>query len=443
MAEALVLLVHSPAGGAVALRGPELTIGRSSGCGLVLSGPEVSREHARLVEAEEGYVLEDLGSSNGTFLNGRPVGRAPVGPGDEIRIGREVLTVHSLSEGQLRPGPAEEAFAEGDRLREEGLLAEAAEAYRRGLTARPSAHGRRLVLGGILEALGRWEKAEEVYRGVPPESEAHGEAARALRRLEEKWHVYGKVKALLVEEGPATEALLGEGESVVVEGPGWTIRYPLRADTALLKTMAKTISVAKERLAETVGALPHTIPIEVYMSAEELRRASPAAESFATWMAGVYDGVVRVAIGDEVLPEPPFLVLLLTHEVAHAALAQAAGGSCPAWLDEGAAQCVAQNLPLRALNRLREAARAEALIPLKVLEAPFQLLEKKPLVDLAYAQSFSVVSFLEETVGWEGIRNLLGSLAGGLPAEAALEALGWPYPRLEAAWQASLLEEGG
>jgi hypothetical protein len=160
-------------------------------------------------------------------------------------------------------------------------------------------------------------------------------------------------------------------------------------------------------------------------------------------MAGVYDGAVRVAIGEGALPEPPFLVLLLTHEVAHVAVEAASGGRCPAWLDEGIAQLVAQNLPRWAEEKLKKAARQEALIPLMVLETPFYLLEKKPLVDLAYAQAYSVTGFLERALGWDGIRALLASLAGGSAAGEALEAVGWPYPRLEASWQASLLAEEG
>ncbi len=444
MAETLVLFVQGQHGGAVAAVGPELSIGRRSGSSLVLDGPEVSRDHARLVKERGVYVLEDLGSTNGTFLNGRRIERARLQPGDEIRIGRATLTVRRLSDGHLRPGPAEEAFAEGDLMREEGRLAEATAAYERGLTARPEAHDRRVVLGGLLEALGRWERAEAAYRVVPSRSEAFPEAERALRRLAEKWDVYGKVKTLLVEEGPATEALLGPGAAVVVEGPGWTIRYPLGADPALLKTMAKTLAVARGRLSETVGAVPETIPIEVYESHQELRRASPApTETFASWMAGLYDGTVRIAVGEGALPEPPFLVLLLTHEVAHVAVAEASGGLCPAWLDEGIAQTVAQNLPRRAKAKLSEAARREAMIPLRVLESPFHLLGAKPLVDLAYAQSASVVSFLEAAVGWAGLRSLLASLAQERTLEEALEAAVWPYPKLEAEWQASLLARRG
>ena len=440
--EALALLVHSPEESAVALKDLELVIGRRSDCGLVLEGPDVSKNHARVVEAEEGYILEDLGSANGTFLNGRRIERARIEPGDEIRIGRTRLTVRSLAVVPSPPG--DEAFDEGDKLREEGRLAEAAAAYERGLDARPGDNDRRLELGRILEAAGLWERAEDVYRAVPAGADAHAEAVRARKRLEEKRHIYEKVKSLLVEEGPAAEVLVGSEERVAVEGPGWSVHFPLSADPALLNTLAKTLARARQRLKERLESLPQRIVVEVYRTAEELRRASPApTEAFATWMAGVYDGTIRIAIGKEEKPETPFLVLLLTHEVAHLAVEAASGGRCPAWLDEGIAQLLAQNLPHRAEARLREAARREALIPLKVLEGPLWRLEEKPLVDLAYAEAYSVVAFLEEAVGWEGLRALLAALGGGSSLEEALEAVGWPYPRLEAAWQVSLMAEEG
>src|SRR5262249_35166518 len=70
----------------------ETVIGRDLGCGLVLSDPQVSRRHARVVRRGERAWVEDLGSAWGTLLNGGPVeGRAPLAAGDELRLGGVTL----------------------------------------------------------------------------------------------------------------------------------------------------------------------------------------------------------------------------------------------------------------------------------------------------------------------------------------------------------------
>lgn len=50
-----------------------VTIGRAPGSGVLINDPRVSRSHARIDFAGGGFVLEDLGSTNGTTLNGKPV----------------------------------------------------------------------------------------------------------------------------------------------------------------------------------------------------------------------------------------------------------------------------------------------------------------------------------------------------------------------------------
>lgn len=63
-------------------------VGRGSACDLVLADLTVSRVHAELRRDEEGWLLVDLGSLNGTRVNGwRLVGPARVRPGDEISFG--------------------------------------------------------------------------------------------------------------------------------------------------------------------------------------------------------------------------------------------------------------------------------------------------------------------------------------------------------------------
>lgn len=68
------------------------TLGRSRQCDVVLDDPNVSREHAEIRPRGGSWVLSDLGSTNGSRINGRPVERSEVlRPGDEIELGSTVL----------------------------------------------------------------------------------------------------------------------------------------------------------------------------------------------------------------------------------------------------------------------------------------------------------------------------------------------------------------
>lgn len=61
-----------------------LTVGRSPECNLRFDAPGLSRTHARLMPGETGVQVEDLGSSNGTYINGRRVLRGEAKVGDEV-----------------------------------------------------------------------------------------------------------------------------------------------------------------------------------------------------------------------------------------------------------------------------------------------------------------------------------------------------------------------
>ncbi|MFN8533888.1 MAG: FHA domain-containing protein [Dehalococcoidia bacterium] len=74
--------------GAVLVLGHEATIGRSAGSGLVIPDDTVSSRHALLRQVDGRWWLEDLGSTNGTRVNGRPVaGSTVVVIGDVLELG--------------------------------------------------------------------------------------------------------------------------------------------------------------------------------------------------------------------------------------------------------------------------------------------------------------------------------------------------------------------
>ncbi len=87
------------------LNQPEMIIGRGDAAAIRLSDRQVSREHARIRRTNGEYRIEDLGSKNGTFVNGKPVaGPQTLQDGDEIQIalGFRLLFVDSEATAPVR-----------------------------------------------------------------------------------------------------------------------------------------------------------------------------------------------------------------------------------------------------------------------------------------------------------------------------------------------------
>jgi hypothetical protein len=93
------------------LRQTVTVIGRGLGADLQLTDPGVSRRHAEIRLAGAGPMLNDLQSTNGTFLNSARATTAALVDGDEIRIGEAVLTYHGplKPRGPLKPPPSSPA----------------------------------------------------------------------------------------------------------------------------------------------------------------------------------------------------------------------------------------------------------------------------------------------------------------------------------------------
>ncbi|HEV2776749.1 MAG TPA: FHA domain-containing protein [Solirubrobacteraceae bacterium] len=73
---------------AVLAAGSSTVIGRSSGCDFVISHNSISRRHAMLTRDGDRVIVTDLGSTNGTFVNGRWITQAEVLPGDKLQLGQ-------------------------------------------------------------------------------------------------------------------------------------------------------------------------------------------------------------------------------------------------------------------------------------------------------------------------------------------------------------------
>jgi len=92
------LLVSSPDGGpdgntqrTYEISSPLIILGRGTDCDLRLVDPGVSRHHAEIRVEDDDVVLVDLGSTNGTFVNGQPVRRIALSNGTRVTLGRTTL----------------------------------------------------------------------------------------------------------------------------------------------------------------------------------------------------------------------------------------------------------------------------------------------------------------------------------------------------------------
>lgn len=95
------LHIHSPTGNQQRSEFPmrEITIGRSSESDLILRRNDISRRHARILMRDGRFILLDLKSENGTYVNGRRIGSPQVvKPGDCIAIGDYEIYIEALDQ---------------------------------------------------------------------------------------------------------------------------------------------------------------------------------------------------------------------------------------------------------------------------------------------------------------------------------------------------------
>lgn len=146
-----LLVAFAPVGTATTDRiavGEVLHIGRSSKCKLSIRHSRISKRHARISRADGGCFIEDLGSTNGTFVDGERVfGRTKLESPAVIRVGPTVLVFHKDASRLLQvPGP--DSYGLAGQFHTEsiiGALRETAISKRHVLLTGPSGTGKELA----------------------------------------------------------------------------------------------------------------------------------------------------------------------------------------------------------------------------------------------------------------------------------------------------------
>jgi len=98
---ALLIVKRGPSDGSRFLLDIDVTTaGRHPNAEIFLDDVTVSRKHAEFRRTASGFVVTDLASLNGTYLNGARVDSAPLNDGDEVQVGKFRLTFYAASAGR-------------------------------------------------------------------------------------------------------------------------------------------------------------------------------------------------------------------------------------------------------------------------------------------------------------------------------------------------------
>ncbi|MGC9335648.1 MAG: FHA domain-containing protein [Anaerolineae bacterium] len=160
------------------LEGAIITIGRWEDNDVVVDDRWVSRHHAQIQRMGEQYVIKDLDSKNGTFVNGRRIsGPTILTDGDEVQV-TPLITLTFVDYASTAPLPTDM------RAPDLRLDAEAREVYVHGrLLSPPLSHAQFTLLALLAQEGGRVYSREEVVGAVWPRDEADGISDEAIDAL--------------------------------------------------------------------------------------------------------------------------------------------------------------------------------------------------------------------------------------------------------------------
>jgi hypothetical protein len=248
----------------------ETLIGRSAACQVTIEDPLLSRQHGRFRVERGQATFEDLGSRNGSFVNGQPVtGVVPLKDGDRIRLGTQELMVCTAGQPVNRKGagtrptgfmchcagcglpyPAEAAMCpscgSSERLDEDTISGVVSESQQRNWTLE-------LLVEVIARAvsLQRWDDVERMLRRARPNVEERLQSGLSITR--EQVDALSDAAAALA--GARRQAEWGRWALAIHSALGWVPRKDVTERLSTLPPGERaSLAPAAHKLLESVQA---------------------------------------------------------------------------------------------------------------------------------------------------------------------------------------------
>lgn len=233
----------------------------------------------------------------------------------------------------------------------------------------------------------------------------------------------------------------------ILELPHFFIHYqPI--DKRVVQALTAQADNIYQTITEDVGYVPQAKTF-VYLcpTPECFRQKQPASVKLPDWAVGVaYPSLNRIVMRSALTAEEKGYtrgsikpVEIFKHEFAHIILEQALEkqGGAPRWLSEGFSMYHAKQWTISGQRTIEEVTLRDDFIPLTMLTAAFPSDEEAARI--AYAQSFSLVSFMLNTYGKPVFRKFIKNLREGMDTNAALfYSTGRDLTQLEREWQTYL-----
>ncbi len=250
--------------------------------------------------------------------------------------------------------------------------------------------------------------------------------------MNEKDRIYKKVESVIREDG-SRSSYIGEDDFVSLVKGEISINFHIKQRTLDIENVFRTIRRAQKIVIKKFGYDLNKIDIDIYDSKEEMRQDGRSRSRYASWIAGIYDGKIRV-ISEKNDDEPEALYIILTHEIIHLAIDEMSKGSCPYWLDEGLAVYLSQELSDEYNEKLVNAVKKDSFLPFETLENPLPSDTEEKIRQLAYAQCASLVGYIIETYKWDTIQSII-SQSVRRPVKGILADKSLNYYLLEQGWK--------